>query len=1124
MKNLILIFLLLGFGTSARSQVMDSIAAQRIIDSLLEVNQKMIQERKFPEAFSTVEEAEKIIEMNFGNQDINQAYLLYHRGSIYYAQRKYAEAEKLLLEARQLYAEIPGEQHRKNVEVLNLLALTYRRSNQLKKAEIHFLETLDLVKKYQGEESADYASVLNSLGIVYKNMHLWDKAAENYKRSLDITEKLLGKDNAMYANGLNNIGMLYKSWGKYLMAEPYFLEALIIKEKVHGKESDEYSLTLQNTGTLYYEIGDYEKCEAFLNEALSIRKKIFGTDHTEYGITMSSLGGLYKDIGLYEKAEFAFLETSRIHKGDEGPLSLNYAASLNELGRLYANQGRFQESEEMYVKSLKIKETAVGKKHPAYSVTLANMALLYDAVGEELKAEHYYEETVRLREEALGKNHPDNGTIYHNVSGFYLENGNFEKAVYFAEKALQLFGENLGKSSYVYGRSLSQIALLQYEQGNIQQADSLFRESQLTYESTVGKNSIHYAALLYTIGKLKADENQLPEAHNLFFEAKEILEKNQLQTSAEYKECLYLILYLCMMDEKPTGCEQLLLEYTKIYSDFILNLTKHFTLANLKNINKFSNRYENIIWSYSNGRLSTSNEYKQSTYNYTLLSKGFLLQNTLQMRHAVGLSSDSVKNTFAYWQSCHTRLANQYSKPQKDRLNVAELETRADSLEKVLLQSVAGFSDTRRNVEWQDVKASLRPGEAAVEFLRYEYANPKPTDSILYAALVLRPDDIAPKLVKLFEKEDISALMQGLMGASFSRINTTYSFRPGPEHPKNLNDFIWKPLDSLFTGIHTVYCSPAGLLHRINLGAIAISETETFADRRKLILLGSTRQLVLQKENKRHYNRDVYLAGGIRYDMDSLTISTINQNRTRGLPQVTETVYFHSDSLIRGAVWPYLPETGKEVVDISGQLLKRGYNVNLDTGYAATEEVFRSIGQGGSSPRVVHVSTHGYFFPDPVRKAARAADPLKQSAFSAGEHPLIRSGLLLAGANDAWQTGSPPRGLEDGILTAYEISQINFDQTELVVLSACETGLGDIEGNEGVYGLQRAFKIAGARYLIMSLWKVNDQTTRELMKAFYQAWLSKQMSIPEAFQSAQQHMRQKYPDAPYHWAGFVLVE
>jgi CHAT domain-containing protein len=185
----------------------------------------------------------------------------------------------------------------------------------------------------------------------------------------------------------------------------------------------------------------------------------------------------------------------------------------------------------------------------------------------------------------------------------------------------------------------------------------------------------------------------------------------------------------------------------------------------------------------------------------------------------------------------------------------------------------------------------------------------------------------------------------------------------------------------------------------------------------------------------------------------------------------------------------------------------------------------QSIGQGKTSPRILHIATHGFFFPDPQDTLkSRQRSSGEEPVFKLSDNPMIRSGLLLAGANHAWKTGKPLRpGMEDGILTAYEISQMNLRNTELVVLSACETGLGQIEGNEGVYGLQRAFKIAGAKYLLMSLWQVPDKQTQELMEVFYKNWLEGGKNIPEAFREAQKTMRAKYSN-PFFWAGFVLVE
>jgi CHAT domain-containing protein len=222
---------------------------------------------------------------------------------------------------------------------------------------------------------------------------------------------------------------------------------------------------------------------------------------------------------------------------------------------------------------------------------------------------------------------------------------------------------------------------------------------------------------------------------------------------------------------------------------------------------------------------------------------------------------------------------------------------------------------------------------------------------------------------------------------------------------------------------------------------------------------------------------------------------------------------------IRENGWNYLEWTEKEVDYIAQSLNSKEVNVTLLKDKEVTEESFKKIGVNNPSPRILHLATHGYFFPDPKETNG-------ETGFQKSEHPLIRSGLILAGANHVWKGGAPQDGKEDGILTAYEIAQMDLRNTELVVLSACETGLGDIEGNEGVYGLQRAFKMAGAKYVLMSLWSVNDQSAYEFMTRFYELYQQEGKSIPDAYQMTQNEMRLKYlkPFMPYAWAGFVLVE
>ncbi len=517
----------------------------------------------------------------------------------------------------------------------------------------------------------------------------------------------------------------------------------------------------------------------------------------------------------------------------------------------------------------------------------------------------------------------------------------------------------------------------------------------------------------------------------------------------------------------------------------------------------------------------------------SLFYKGFLLTAAARQNALVKLSPES-QEIYLRLKGYRRSLADKYSTPLAEREHVAELEENANAAEKELARLIAGYANATRQIQWQQVQSALKTGETAVEFVRFNINFPEKTGSVQYAALVLfpgNPESSGSKFVPLFEEKQLEALLKTAGARRSDYVNGIYlTAKPGQ---KTLLELVWQPLEKELAGVKTVYFSPSGLLHRINLSAIPISETENLGDRFRFVELGSTRQLVVP-ETSRSGNFDAVLFGGIHYDMDATAIGAANADLKNDLARNRGALSFeNADSTFRGGTWAFLPWTEKEINSIATILASTGLKPSSRTGFSATEEIFKSIGSGQPSPRILHIATHGYFFPDPVSTSLNHPDgsvrlvferSRNESVFKMSEHPMIRSGLLLAGANHAWKTGKPAKpGLEDGILTAYEISQMDLSGTELVVLSACETGLGEIQGNEGVYGLQRAFKIAGAKYLIMSLWQVPDFQTSEMMGIFYKKWLSEKMPLPEAFRAAQQVIREKY-EHPYFWAGFVLVE
>lgn len=212
-----------------------------------------------------------------------------------------------------------------------------------------------------------------------------------------------------------------------------------------------------------------------------------------------------------------------------------------------------------------------------------------------------------------------------------------------------------------------------------------------------------------------------------------------------------------------------------------------------------------------------------------------------------------------------------------------------------------------------------------------------------------------------------------------------------------------------------------------------------------------------------------------------------------------------------------LPSKMREIDSIQFMLKQMQVPVTTTVGSRATEEAFKAL--NGKSPKVLHLATHGFFLP--ISQSKTTNDLHLANAFTMQQDPMFSSGLMLAGGNYAWKGGVVPLAKEDGILTAYELAQMDLSNTELMVLSACETALGDLQGTEGVIGLQRAIKLAGVKQMIVSLWKVPDKETVELMTMFYRNWLTGQ-TTRQALRNAQLKMKDKY--SPFYRAAFVLIE
>ena len=761
---------------------------------------------------------------------------------------------------------------------------------------------------------------------------------------------------------------------------------------------------------------------------------------------------------------------------------------LNQNVLKFYQEGAYEQALQFAEQALTQAEKEFGKEHPNYGTSLNGLAGLYESMGQYEKALPMYLEALANTERSLGKEHADYGTSLDGLAGLYESMGQYEKALPLYLDVLANYERSLGKEHAYYGIGLNNLALLYESMGQYEKALPMYLEALANTERSLGKEHPDYGTTLNNLAGLYRSMGQYEKALPLFLEASENI-LSQLQGAFSF------------MSEKEK-------------EQFLNTVANHFE------------GYHSFFSRYAGAKPAVG----EHGYDIALATKGMILQSGIEARQALMNSGDSAALAkYEGWAVLRGILAKQYSLPLNERRkDIKTVEDAAEKAEAELSRLSAAFREQRSSTQarWQQIQEALQPGEVAIEFASFNYRNDKKwTDSTLYIALLLRKEDKHPHIVSLFEQKQLDSLLtkKGESDAAFvAALYRTIIFVEEAfiGYGKRLYELLWQPLEQFIAPGSTVYFAPSGSLHQLAFAAIPVGDNQLLSDRYQLQQVSTTARLLRREENTGSRPQNIVLFGGINYEAENEVLLAQARNikvagvLSRSLP----------DDLDRGnASWKYLPGTLQEVNRIVAIAQKANILHRIYAGNEALEEQVKALA-GAKSPEVLHLSTHGFFFPNPKQEKPKTSQALEErsNSYQASDNPLQRSGLLFSGANRAWLGATLREGLEDGILTAYEISHLYLGNTRLVVLSACETGLGDILGSEGVFGLQRAFKQAGVEYLLMSLWKVPDEETAQFMEHFYTLWLSGK-SIPESFKATQTYMRHQYPGQPYKWAAFVLL-
>ena len=563
--------------------------------------------------------------------------------------------------------------------------------------------------------------------------------------------------------------------------------------------------------------------------------------------------------------------------------------------------------------------------------------------------------------------------------------------------------------------------------------------------------------------------------------------------------------------------------YLRNYPKSILSL-QEMNNCSLQNIDAiFSNftglERENYWWTVSRELIFMNNLIAYHTnasdaismaYNNTIFCKTLLAKSsTLLDRFAMQSSNSDIRVLYSRCKELKNNLAYKTtSASERD-----SLAREIINVERTLLNNIGNLGqrllDGART--WQDVKASLADGEIAIEYCYAPRMEHYPDVQPYYGAFVMRKDFDHPVLVSLENVDSVEAVFDN-DNADALFINELYASHKSV----TLHNMLWSKFLPYMDGIKKVYYSPTGQLANINFDVLRDETGVMLNERYTMCRVSSTANISDVKASESISYLSSALYGNIKYDesMEAMAEASSAYEEYSG----TEIELALRSENERGK-WGAIPSTKKEIENIYKLLNEKGITVSVFDGIAANEESFKNLHR--RSPDILHLATHGFVIDTP-QKAEGNKFVATTNIYSQKDSYLMWAGLMLAGGNNIWQGRFNLTNVEDGILTADEISRLDLTNTKLVVLSACETARGKVDPVDGVYGLQRAFKLAGVQTIVMSLWKVQDDATAMLMTQFY-TYLTNGVEKHQALWNAMMDVRKKYKD-PYYWAGFVMLD
>ncbi|MDI1451540.1 CHAT domain-containing protein [Polyangium sp. 6x1] len=1007
---------------------------------------------------------------------------LINLAAIHEQQGDFAEAEPLYQRALAIREQALGPEHPDVAVALHHLAKLHKTTGDYARAEALYQRGLAIQEQALRPGHPDIVDALNGLALLYKTTGDYARAEPLFQRAVHISEASLGPDSPSLADLLNNLAAMYQTKGDYARAESLFQRAHSNLEKALGPDHPRVATSLNNLAALYQAKGDYAKAEPLAHRALATLEKALGSGHPDVAVALSNLASIHQSTGDYAQAAPLYQRAISVMETALGPDHPDVAMCLHNLADLHRMAGDHDASEHLGRRALAIVQKAFGPDHPLVAAFLSNLGGVYQSRSDFAKAEELYQRALVIQEQALGSGHPDLASSLHNLATVYQAKRDYGKADPLYRRALSIREKALGPDHPVVATSLHHLAGLYQSSGDYARAEALYEHALSILEKALGPDHPELAVVLELLAVLSQAMNEPAKAIPFMRRAAAIQDKNAvlfLNSGSDEAKRAYMA---------PLRFSTYVAISLHVHFAPDVQAAKRLVLATI--LNRKGRVFDAMIGSFT-------------ALRHSVVPADLALLDQLRALNA--------QYAALQWRGARDMPVRDY------RATLARIAEEREQLEAEITRRGVALEAELKPVTLEQVQAVIPAGAALVELFWYMPNDPIPLRwrKPRYVAYVLYHEgEIA--WADLGEAERIDAAVRTLLAAlrdtSGGPRPPARELLPASEADadpwqaaRDLDSLVMQPVRRLLGSTRRILLSPDGELNLVPFGALIDEEGRYLVERYALTYLASGRDLLRLQISTPSRQGPVVVAAP---DYDAAPAPTPARHRSARSEPATDA---------RGLWFSPLRFAAEEGRAIARKLP----GAHVLSGEAATKGALEVL----AGPRVLHIATHGFFLPNqpalhapppsPLDAGTRALDGRPWPAHLI-KNPLLRSGIALAGANR-------PHGDENGgLLTALEFSQLDLTGTKLVVLSACETGVGDVHRGDGVYGLRHAIMLAGAESQVMSLWSVDDAATRELMEAYYdKLWAG--CGRGEALRQAQLEMLGR-PDRahPYYWASFII--